>query len=73
MKIRRDWTLADYREWEEGCAVDAAMGDGPSLGYSGFNRNSVEKYREYMEEALYDTYDKALLKECIEDEEEYET
>ena len=54
MEIRKDWTIADYEEWE----TDESFS----------HRWSIRRWREHMEETLYNNYDPDYNQECIDNE-----
>lgn len=56
MEIRKDWTIADYEEWETDESIPHPSG------------RTLSQWREYMEETLYNNYDPDYIQECIDNE-----
>lgn len=56
MKIREDWTIEDYEEWETDLSVPYPSG------------KSISEWRRHMEQVLYHNYDINYIQECIDNE-----
>ena len=65
MEIRKDWTIADYKEWETGVAIPYENRVGVA-----FNVKTLPEWRSLMEEVLYHEYDINYIQECIDNESE---
>ena len=56
MEIRKDWTIADYEEWETDESIPYPSG------------RSITEWRQHMEHVLYHNYDINYIQECIDNE-----
>lgn len=56
MEIRKDWTIADYEEWETDESIPYPSG------------RSIDEWRQHMEHVLYHNYDINYIQECIDNE-----
>lgn len=56
MEIRKDWTIADYEEWETDESIPYPSG------------RSIAEWRQHMEHVLYHNYDINYIQECIDNE-----
>lgn len=56
MEIRKDWTIADYEEWETDESIRFPSG------------MTLREWRDHMEETLSNKYDTNLIQECIDNE-----
>ena len=56
MDIRKDWTIADYEEWETDESIRFPSG------------MTLLQWRSHMEETLTNKYDPDYIQECIDNE-----
>ena len=56
MKIREDWTVEDYEEWETDLSIPYPSG------------KCISEWRRHMEQVLYHNYDINYIQECIDNE-----
>ena len=65
MGIRKDWTIADYEEWEPEESIPWVA---PILKARVSIPRSIAEWRQHMEHVLYHNYDINYIQECIDNE-----